>query len=64
MKNSSGLNDIAIKNCDPELASILTRVYQLANNSGIFPNDWQTAPGLPGPIKGTEFLLLAKARPY
>ena len=43
---------ILIKKCAPELAPILSKLFQLSYESGIFPESWKIAKVTPIPKKG------------
>ena len=58
-KKSSGLDGIpaiVLKRCAPELAPILTRLFQLSYDKGVFPDSWKIARVQPVPKKGSKSL--------
>jgi len=58
-RKSSGLDGIpaiVLKKCAPELAPVLTRLFQLSYNRGVFPDGWKKARLQPVPKKGSRSL--------
>jgi hypothetical protein len=58
-KKSSGLDDIpaiVLKKCAPELAPILTRLFRISCDTGIFPESWKAARVQYIPKKGSKSL--------
>lgn len=51
-----GIPAIVLKKCAPELAPVLTRLFQISYDSGIFPSCWKTARVQPIPKKGSKTL--------
>ena len=59
IKKSCGLDGIpavVLKNCAPELAPVLTRLFRLSYEKGIFPDGWKAARVQPIPKKGSKTL--------
>lgn len=57
---ASGLDNvpaILLKKCAPELTPILTRLFSLSYDQGIFPDNWKTARIQPIPKKGKKTLV-------
>ena len=51
-----GIPAVVLKKCAPELAPILTRLFQISYDCGIFPIGWKTARVQPIPKKGSKTL--------
>ena len=49
-----GIPAIVLKSCAPELAPVLSKLFQLPYNLGIFPSPWKLAHVFPFPQKGEK----------
>lgn len=49
-----GIPALLLKKCAPELAPVLTKLFQLSYDSGIFPDGWKSARVQPIPKKGSK----------
>lgn len=47
-----GISPIVLKNCAPELAPVLVRLFRHSYSTGVVPNSWKTALVHPIPKKG------------